>query len=119
MAICRSNSLTGPTTPNMVGMMCTHACTTTRMTCVATSKLYLRAGLHSHSTSRLGVVATPRQPGPLQYICHLLRLPLPLRRLRVKEPAPQEAVAVATGVWAGVALVVLPSAAVDRKGLKM
>jgi len=88
----------GLTTPNTVGMLRTRACTTTRMTCVAMSKQYSRAGLHSRFTSRHGVAATLRQPGPLQHICHLLRLPLPLRRLSVIGPALQEAVAVATGV---------------------
>jgi hypothetical protein len=67
----------------------------------------LRTRMHNHMDdlrSYKQAVLAPRRrgkttpTGPLRHICHLLWLPLPLRRLRVIGPAPQEAVAVVTGV---------------------
>ncbi len=56
------------------------------------SKLYSRAGLHSRFTSRLGVVAT------LHRLILLQQPPCRHRRVKVIGRAPQEAVAVVTGV---------------------
>src|SRR5260370_10359018 len=56
--VCRSNNSNSRPIPNMEDMLCIRACTTTRMTCAAMSKLYLHAGFHSRFTSHLGIVAT-------------------------------------------------------------
>ncbi len=58
MSVCHSNNSNSRPIPNMKDMLRIRACTTTWMTCAAMSKLYLRAGFHSHFTSHLGIVAT-------------------------------------------------------------